>query len=178
MGILVWLAAAPPLQDQEEEQDRVPLSDPRNLFRTEEEPELQPGPLDVRGHSLFQVATVDFSPDAPLYIPAGRMEIHTSVTWLNIFNYVEGQYLIDGEFARASATLWYGLTDRWQVGVTLPIEYIGGGVMDTFIEAFHEISASTREDGTSTKRGSSGSAPPRAAGCSGGTPARDSSSAT
>lgn len=115
--------------------------DERTLERREaaeaEEP-LRPGPLGVRGHSLFQVATVDFTPDAPLYLDAGSFELHTSITWLNVFNYVENAYVIDGEFARASVTAWYGLTDRWQIGATLPIEYIGGGLLDTFIEGFHD----------------------------------------
>lgn len=111
---------------------------PPPLPRTESLP-LRMGPLGVRGHSLFQLSTIDFTPDAPVSIPDGEWELHTSITWLNVFNYQSETYLIDGEFVRAAATLWYGITDRWQVALTVPVEYIGGGLMDSFIEGFHDF---------------------------------------
>lgn len=115
-----------------------PESLPPPVLREKPDP-VRPGPLGVRGHSLFQIATIDFTPDAPFGMPEGAVELHASLTWLNIFNYDPGDFAIDGEFARASATLWYGLSDDWQVGLTVPIEYVGGGLMDTFIEGFHDF---------------------------------------
>jgi len=98
----------------------------------------RPGPLSVRGHSLFQIAAIDFVPDAPLPIARGAWEVHFSGTWINVFNYDPGKFVIDGEFVRASASFWYGMTEDVIVGAIVPVEYIGGGWLDGLIMDFHD----------------------------------------
>lgn len=47
--------------------------------------------------------------------------------------------LFDGESYRTTLTLRYGLADRWEAGLDLPLVGYGGGVFDHFIEGWHSF---------------------------------------
>jgi len=47
--------------------------------------------------------------------------------------------LFDGETSRAIVSMRYGLSDRWEVGVDVPMISHDGGVLDGFIEGWHDF---------------------------------------
>lgn len=47
--------------------------------------------------------------------------------------------LFDGETSRVIASIRYGLTDRWEAGLDVPLLSHDGGVLDGFIEGWHDF---------------------------------------
>jgi len=47
--------------------------------------------------------------------------------------------LLDGETSRAVVSIRYGLSDRWEVGVDVPMISHDGGMLDSFIEGWHDF---------------------------------------
>lgn len=95
------------------------------------------GPLDQRAHALFQVGTSCFVPDAPTGIKKNDLQVHLSLSSINVLNDARPNYTVDLEFERISLNMWYGITDKFQVGVQLPFETINGGFQDSLVSGFH-----------------------------------------
>lgn len=97
------------------------------------------GPLDQRAHGLFQAGTTGFVPDSPTGLKQDQLQIHMSLSSMNVLNSSENPaYNIDMEFERLSLNTWYGISDRWSVGVQVPFEAANGGFQDNFIRGFHK----------------------------------------
>lgn len=99
------------------------------------------GPLDAKAHAVYQLAGVGFVPDMPTSLKEDTLELRLTFSSINIFNNELGHsanYLIDLEFERTDLSAWYALSDRWQIGVDVPIETINGGGLDNFIIGFHK----------------------------------------
>jgi hypothetical protein len=47
--------------------------------------------------------------------------------------------LFDGETSRAIVSMRYGLSERWEGGIDVPIISQNGGVLDSFIEGWHDF---------------------------------------
>lgn len=47
--------------------------------------------------------------------------------------------LFDGETSRAVMSLRYGLTERWEAGIDVPVLSHDGGILDSFIEGWHDF---------------------------------------
>ena len=107
------------------------------------------GPLNQRGHGAFQHATVDFVPDVPTSLKQDETLIHVGVSTINILNDAKGHYLADMEFERLSLSAWYGISDRFEIGVRMSYEWVNGGFQDDFIAGFHNtfgLSLGSRDD--------------------------------
>lgn len=96
------------------------------------------GPLDQRAHALFQVGTTGFVPDAPTGLKQDELQIHMSLSSINVLNDSKPAYAVDMEFERLSLNMWYGVSDRLQIGVEIPFETINGGFQDSMISGFHK----------------------------------------
>ena len=97
------------------------------------------GPLDQRAHGLFQLSTTGFVPDAPTNLKEDELQIHMSLSSINVLNFSDkSRYMIDMEFERISLNMWYGVTDRFHVGTHIPFETVTGGIEDAFIAEFHK----------------------------------------
>lgn len=46
---------------------------------------------------------------------------------------------LDGETHKATFSIGYGLTDRWELGIQIPYLRHSGGSMDSFIENWHDV---------------------------------------
>lgn len=110
---------------------------------SESEAEAEPkqwgrGPLEVR--DPFILAYQRLSPWARSPETLAHLQVEASVrtTWANSYGFRDRRILIDAETWRADMTIRLGLFDRFEVGVTLPYEWRGGGHMDGFLEGFHE----------------------------------------
>jgi hypothetical protein len=58
--------------------------------------------------------------------------------WSNTYAFANGRYVIDGEVRTVTGSLRLGLFDRIELGINLPYQWRGGGVMDSFIDGFHD----------------------------------------
>lgn len=47
--------------------------------------------------------------------------------------------LFDGETSRAIVSMRYGLSERWEAGIDVPMVSHDGGVLDSFIEGWHDF---------------------------------------
>ena len=96
------------------------------------------GPLEVRGYTIFQLSSFEFTTPLPTHLSENTYLFQHSATWTNIFNAPQGILASDYEVLRIDNRIWYGVTDRLSLGLSVPITAAGGGVMDTFIEGFHD----------------------------------------
>jgi hypothetical protein len=83
---------------------------------------------------------------SPHTVPAGSWALDLSFLWSSSFAWtqdVRGEhpadrsFLIDGETRTLALTLRRGLSPQVDVGVRLPLQHRGGGVLDAFIDAWH-----------------------------------------
>lgn len=78
---------------------------------------------------------------APTGAPKGSVILLTSLSWVNTWNVEPGQFVIDGEWMRAAASLSFLLTERFELGVQVPVLGRMSGFADGFIEGFHKALA-------------------------------------
>ncbi len=115
------------------------------------------GPLHLPAIGLtevFEFSPLILGPDETRY---KKISYNFSFRWVNIWAYhIEsdipfekgmdidsfpfkyGTFLMDVEAMCFSHTISYGLTDRFDLSLNIPLMNLSGGVMDGFIERFHE----------------------------------------
>ncbi|MCB1137235.1 MAG: DUF3187 family protein [Leptospiraceae bacterium] len=67
----------------------------------------------------------------------GEARIQFSAGWMNVWSIQSDRFILDGEEIRLNASMSYGLTDRFRIGVSAPYIIQGGGIFDHTIERFH-----------------------------------------
>ena len=75
----------------------------------------------------------------PWTVPQGTCALQFQHTWKNLWLYDEQRFLIDGEIHETVLRSAYGVTDRFEVMMELPLRYLSGGVLDGLIEGFHSM---------------------------------------
>lgn len=96
------------------------------------------GPLDLHSQSPFQALRLGLIPRSPSNLAEGRFELNTTATWVNIWAYRESKYRLDYEMLQTTVSLAYGFSDTLQFEVELEDRSRFGGVMDGFIQGFHD----------------------------------------
>ena len=115
------------------------------------------GPMRLPAIGLFQSSQYTPIIYGPLEIRNKKWMYSLSSYWVNIWAYnIEaereyqkgeppesfpfefGSYLMDMETISMEHSLAYGLTERWEMELSIPVHFIGGGVLDRFIETFHD----------------------------------------
>lgn len=61
--------------------------------------------------------------------------------------------LFDGETSRVTTSLRYGLNDNWEIGIDVPLVSHDGGVLDAFIEGWHDFFGLPQGDRDKATRG-------------------------
>ncbi len=105
------------------------------------------GPLLLSSQSPPNVLRLTPTPMQPVTIERGQLAIGLLQSWDNYFDVdPNGRYVIDAE--RLSLTLGaaYGITDRLDVSVSLPVAYRGGGTLDGFVEWFEGLVGVPNQD--------------------------------
>ncbi|MBI4833811.1 MAG: DUF3187 family protein [Planctomycetes bacterium] len=97
------------------------------------------GPLNLSSQSPLQLLRIPIRPDSPSTLLRGRKEILTTITWSNLWMIKENRFIVDAEIIRLLTEFNYGLTDRWQIGVEIPVTCVTGGIMDGLAENTHNI---------------------------------------
>jgi len=67
----------------------------------------------------------------------GEVELSSTVTWGNVWNYRENVFVYDAELVRFDTKLTWALSDGIKVGVLVPVSGRIGGAADEVIEDFH-----------------------------------------
>ncbi len=95
------------------------------------------GVLNIPAQSPFQALRVGFRPRTPSTITKGAIEARVTETWVNLWAFERGDYLIDYETLRSSLSLAYGLSDVFELDVEVVDKSRFGGSMDKLIQGFH-----------------------------------------
>jgi len=96
------------------------------------------GPLTLRGQSAFQFLRLSLIPVGVEPLPAGSWLVSATTTWTNRWAWKKNKYLVDAEVLRVGFAATYGLTDWLGLRIEVPFCVRGGGIMDGFIQGFHD----------------------------------------
>ena len=96
------------------------------------------GPLRLQSLSPFQALRFGLQPRTPSTLAEGAFEAYFSAGWANIWARNEGNYLLDFEITQMHLSLAYGISDVFQIDLGLVQRSRFGGIMDGFIQDFHD----------------------------------------
>jgi len=107
------------------------------------------GPLSVRSQSAFQSLRLGILPRTPSTLARGQHQLRVGATWANQWanddssfdpeNDEYGRYLLDYESLDANISYAYGLSDTIQLEAEYEQRWRFGGVMDSFVQGFHDL---------------------------------------
>ena len=96
------------------------------------------GPLTLHSQSPFQSLRLGIVPRPPSTLAEGQYEFRTTATWVNIWAYEKMKYRLDYEMLQWTTSFFYGFSDTFQIEVDLEDRSRFGGIMDGFIQGFHD----------------------------------------
>jgi len=104
------------------------------------------GPVELRDEWLLCQTRLSLPATTPDTLAPGHTRLRLEGDWGNDFGWrqdrlgeapLDRRFLIDGEHRTLALTVERGLRRRLDVGVRIPLQWRGGGVLDGFIDAFH-----------------------------------------
>ncbi|MCO5169358.1 MAG: DUF3187 family protein [Planctomycetes bacterium] len=95
------------------------------------------GPLEVRDPFILSLSRLSPWARSPAISPHLGGEVGVRGVWANSYAFADDRYVLDAEVRQLWAYARVGGWDRVELGLHLPYEWRGGGVMDGFIEGFH-----------------------------------------
>lgn len=97
-------------------------------------PPVEMGAL-ARGFALPALGRTEVLPSGGLKL---RLYLNDTNEYVARSNAAE-TILIDGEVTQLSYDLHYGITDRWEAGLFVPVLSQGGGILDSIIQGWHNF---------------------------------------
>jgi hypothetical protein len=100
----------------------------------------RPAPFETRNLDPFILVYGLPPPGAVELVPPGQVRVRAGLDVANSFHLgevAEESISLDGETWRLSLSARYGVSDRLEAGLELPILFLGGGVLDPVIEGWH-----------------------------------------
>lgn len=96
------------------------------------------GPFEVR--DPFILALARLSPWARSPEVLGHLQVEAGLrgVWSNSYGFTLNRYVLDAEVRQLHLVPRVGLLDRIELGLDLAYEWRGGGILDGFIEGFHD----------------------------------------
>jgi hypothetical protein len=96
------------------------------------------GPLNLYSQSPFQSLRLGIRPRAPSTLGRGDREFRATATWVN--TWANGDdYFLDFESLQTALAFGYGITDTFQIEAEVQQRDRFGGVMDPFVQGFHDL---------------------------------------
>ncbi|MBI1910285.1 MAG: DUF3187 family protein [Deltaproteobacteria bacterium] len=102
------------------------------------------GPIPVRNQNPLYLQFLDLHPQRTEVLPAGTYQVEMQAAYSNLFERNASpatgyQVALDMELLRHSIFFRYGVMDRFELGVELPLLHFNGGFLDSFIQDFHHF---------------------------------------
>ena len=97
------------------------------------------GPFGIRDQFPLALLKPGFRAESPEVLGEHNSLIRGNFILTNTINRKDRNYLIDSESRVLELELARGLTERFQVGLSLPIIWRGGGVFDSAIFEWHKL---------------------------------------
>lgn len=107
------------------------------------------GPLGIRSQSPFQALRLAILSRTPSTLARGEHQARVGASWVNLWavdqgvfdpaSGVLGPYVFDSEAFDLDVAYGYGLGDTVQIEVAYEHRWRFGGVMDGFVEGFHDL---------------------------------------
>ena len=107
------------------------------------------GPLAIRSQSPFQGLRLSIPPRTPSTLAGGEHQVRVATTWTNLWAVDEGafdpaggelgSYVFDTESLDVNLSYSYGISDTFEAELAYEQRWRFGGVMDGFIEGFHDL---------------------------------------
>ncbi|MCB0345224.1 MAG: DUF3187 family protein [Bdellovibrionales bacterium] len=95
------------------------------------------GPIALDNAYPLARIHVSASPISPEVKPADTLSLYSSFSWSNTFNVYKGHYSVDTEHRTFRLGGTYSPSDVLELSAELPIEYRGGGILDSLIDNWH-----------------------------------------
>ncbi len=96
------------------------------------------GPLRIPSQSPFQALRFGLLPRTPSTLAEGSFELGLTESWTNVWARDEGDHVVDFEMLQTSLSAAYGVSDVLDVELGFVQRSRFGGVMDGFIQNFHD----------------------------------------
>ena len=95
------------------------------------------GPFEARDPYLLAYLRASPRARSPEVLEHLEVQVRLEGLWSNSYVFQRNRTVIDGETRTLAAGIRLGLFDRFEVGLRLPYQWVGGGVLDSFVEEFH-----------------------------------------
>ena len=94
-------------------------------------------PLPIGSQSPIQLTRTSLIPASPYLLDPGKARFRFATTWVNLWGFKQGAYLLDGEVLNSTMSVDFGLMNRVELGFSYNSVRVGGGILDSFIQRFH-----------------------------------------
>jgi len=95
------------------------------------------GPPELRNQYSLHNLHLSLAPTSPRVLEEGASRLKLNVAWTNDF-IDEATYIVDSENRMLVIGFDYGLTRNLELGLDIPVVWRGGGVLDSFIDSWHQ----------------------------------------
>ncbi len=98
-------------------------------------------PLAVRNQHPVQLTSLGAHARPARPLAGSDVEFSTDLAWTNLWlrpGQGQDRIELDGELLRITPRLRYGLGEGFEIGFALPFLHSGGGVLDGFVESWHD----------------------------------------
>ena len=151
-GALLF-ACVGPLRAEEAPSEAAPSGEPEGaaegLVHDPSEdalPEWGRGPFEVSDPYILALYRARPWATSPEILPHLKGSISLRGVWSNSYAFETGRMAIDSETRELFFTARFGIGDRFQAGVHVDYQWRGGGVLDGFIEGFHDAFSLPKAD--------------------------------
>ena len=96
------------------------------------------GPVELANQYPLALLHTNMEPDRASVPAAGSLLLDSNLSWSNTLSGKKHAYRIDAETRVLTGQLEYSHTDDMAVEIALPLVWRGGGVLDSFIDHWHQ----------------------------------------
>lgn len=104
------------------------------------------GPIELREQFPLALNHLSIAPTSARPIEEDSLRFSTDFAWSNTFAKKDGSYVFDAETRVQQFRASYGLARDIEIGLSLPLIWRGGGVLDNSIDGWHKFWGLPRAD--------------------------------
>lgn len=96
------------------------------------------GPIEIENQFAPSLGLLSFTPESPEVLEEGESELRASFAWSNSLG-IRDRLVLDYESRVSQLKYRHGLSDYLQLGVSLPVVWTGGGILDRPVDEWHSF---------------------------------------